>query len=323
MKTSVGVDFVLSLGTGTSFLGEFVAAPARAAILSGESGEATLQETARRVAAAKGIDLALADVFWGFRLPQLANAEHLAALQDAVRGHGIQVLVLDPLYLSLLAGGGGLQASNLYDTGPLLMAVGQACLAAGCTPVLVHHFRQTRPDPYGEPQLDDLAFSGIQEYARQWVLLGRREKYQPGSGEHRLWLSVGGSAGHSGLWAVDIGEGVIDEEFASRTWNVAVTPAAEARKGERDKADNAKRRKQDEQDRTDDALVMAKMDHLDPYRRGYGTEQLRVHAALSDARMTRAVARLKDAGVVVELKVDVEVGNGAMRPAKGIRRAGG
>ncbi len=205
LKTTLLVDLAISLGTATPFLGEFqVPNRCRVAIMSGESGEATLQETARRVAAAQGIALATADVFWCFQLPQLANAADLATLQQAVLEAKIDVLIIDPLYLALLAsvGGDGPQASNLYQMGPLLMAVARTCLSVGCTPILAHHFRLQRADHYGEPQLEDLAFAGIQEFARQWVLLGRREKYEPGTGSHRLWLSVGAAPGiqGSGRW---------------------------------------------------------------------------------------------------------------------------
>src|SRR5262249_54509023 len=105
LKTSVLVDAALSLGTGTTFLNFFVVdRPVRVGIISGESGPAVLQETARRVAAEKGIDLAEADVFWGFELPQLADLGDLAALQEAVEENALEVLFLDPLYLAMLAG---------------------------------------------------------------------------------------------------------------------------------------------------------------------------------------------------------------------------
>ena len=36
---------------------------------------------------------------------------------------------------------------------------------------------------------------GVGEFVRQWVLVGRRTPYQPGTGAHDLLLTVGGSAG--------------------------------------------------------------------------------------------------------------------------------
>jgi replicative DNA helicase len=328
LKTSVAVDLALSLGTGTRFLGCFeVPAKTRVVLLSGESGEAVLQETARRVSTSKGIDLAGADVLWGFRLPQLANVEHLDLLREALQQAGAGVVVIDPLYLCLIAGS-DLQASNMMMMGPLFMAVAQACLSVGCTPLLAHHFRQTRQDPYGEPQLEDLAFSGCQEFARQWLLLGRREKYQPGSGSHSLWLVAGGSAGQSGGWALDIEEGVTGEDFTGRRWDVTVQTAGEARRAAEDDGDAAKFRKQAEQQQANDRELMAAIDRLT--LRGEhltslgeaaaGYTAARNMAGLSGRRMIQAVDRLLVAGAVRKVKVVVPTGV-AERTADGLQRA--
>ena len=67
--------------------------------------------------------------------------------------------------------------------------------------------------------LDDLTGSGYSEFFRQWLLLSRREEYIQGSGSHRMWMHIGGSAGHSSLTALDIEEGPAG---FPRTWKTAL-----------------------------------------------------------------------------------------------------
>ena len=70
------------------------------------------------------------------------------------------------------------------------------------------------------PELDDLAFSGIQQFCRQWLLIGRREPYDAEAGKHALWFTYGGSSGHSDAWGLDVEEGRMDGQFGNRTWKV-------------------------------------------------------------------------------------------------------
>ena len=111
----------------------------------------------------------------------------------------------------------------------MLSRTAETCLDAGATPVLVHHATKSGAklaNSADEPlDLDDLAFAGIGEFARQWLLLNRRTPFQPGSGKHALFLNAGGSAGHSSCWEIDVDEGTVTQEFDSRGWKVKVRPA--------------------------------------------------------------------------------------------------
>jgi hypothetical protein len=230
LKTSLVVDLAVSLGGAIPFLGQFdVPRPVKTLVISGESGEATIQETMRRICRSKGIWPADLEgfVFWRFKLPKLGSVADVEALGKFIRDNGIEVTIIDPLYLCLMSGGRTIDTSNLFEVGPLLKTVCDICLEAGSTPFLVHHYRKNRMAPFDAPDMEDLAFAGIQEFARQWILLGRRERFEPGSGEHKLWLSVGGSDGHSGEWSVDVTEGTTDEDFRDRGWSVSIGSVAE------------------------------------------------------------------------------------------------
>ena len=205
-KTTVAIDLVLSLACARRFLGKFwVEDAVPAGLVSAESGRSTIQETARRVAASKGVTLAdAADTYWGFDLPPLTDGRAPDALAAAIESRGLGLLVLDPLYLAL---GGGVDASNVFEMGKALKPIGEVCQRTGATVLLAHHARKNRVDHFAPLELHEIAYSGSAEWARQWLFLARRSRYDEVNGKHELWFGYGGSAGNAGLWGLDITEG--------------------------------------------------------------------------------------------------------------------
>ncbi|NUQ61168.1 MAG: AAA family ATPase [Pirellulales bacterium] len=230
LKTTMAVNAGISLATATPFLERFpVPQPCRVLMASAESGLATLQETARRICEAK--ELCLADIdnlFWTDWLPMLTSARHLERLEQTIQDTGCEVLFLDPVYLMMP----GADASNLMIQGERLRPLSEICQRHRVSPILLHHTRKRGKGDrsFEPPELSDLSWSGFGEYARQWVLLSRREAYQPGTGLHRLWMSAGGSSGHGGLWALDVDEGPSGEP---RHWKVSLSTPSEAREEKR------------------------------------------------------------------------------------------
>ena len=190
LKTSLAIDLAVSLGGGTPFLGRFDAHRVGVGFWSGESGAATIRETARRIADSKGVDLADCDVSWCFDLPRLSRLDHLDHLAATIKAEGLKVAILDPLYLALLSPETASGASNLFLMGSMLQGLTKLGQDTGCTIALLHHFRKGgQPDEDNPAGLEELAQSGVAEWARQWLLLQRRVSYQ-GDGSHLLWCDA-------------------------------------------------------------------------------------------------------------------------------------
>jgi replicative DNA helicase len=300
LKTSIALDLAISLASpfpSGRFLEHFeVDSPAAKVLFcSGESGQQTIRETAERICQSKGIGLRLQDlgITWCFDAPQLARPEHLNAIQRQLERNRPQVVVIDPLYLSLLAGVKDVSASNLFEIGPLLRRIAKVCLDAGATPLFVHHFNKAGTMSNQEPALEDLAFSGTAEFTRQWFLIKRRHRYQPGTGTHQLWFSYGGSAGFSGLLAVDVDEGSMTDDFAGRSWRVRVLAPDIMRAAERVQRQTVADDRRLQADAQIDDRVLA---HLATVTGGEVISALRGRVSVGADRMDQAIARLVRAG---------------------------
>lgn len=236
LKTGVIVDLAISLGTGTPFLSHpdfSVPQRKRVCVLSGESGGYTLRATAKRVCKARGKTLREADVLWGMDLPQLANAQHLIVLTETLMREQIDVLVIDPAYLCLLSGSNHINPGNVFAMGEVLNGIARVGNETGCTIIIAHHTRkQSQNDRFRPTDLEDLAMSGFAEFARQWLLLGRRSEYQS-DGRHALWMNIGGSAGHSSCHALNVEERVDNGLWEDRVWHVELERPEEAIERER------------------------------------------------------------------------------------------
>jgi hypothetical protein len=229
LKTSQSVDLVVSVGSGTPFLGRFEVPRARRVwFFSGESGRHAIWDQAQRVCRGRGIDLADVRCTWSFALPPLNNLEELELTSCLLRDCQGGLVVIDPLYLCATQGGGEVNVSSMFDLGPLLSEVNNACREAGCTLVFNHHtVKDIEP---GRPlNLRDLAYCAG-AWARQWYLINRRRAYDF-SGKHELVVALGGSAGHASLLNIDIDEGPPRPGDPARKWTVAVRDRAWATEG--------------------------------------------------------------------------------------------
>jgi hypothetical protein len=246
LKTSIALDLGLSLATGRPFLDHFrILKRAPFAFMCGESGLRALQETSQRICRSRGWSLKQVE---GFHLtsdlPNLDSPADLHEIRRFIVERDIKVLAIDPAYLCMDVAG---DAMNLFAMGHYLRPLGELCLETGCAPLVVHHNKHT--DRRVPAELSDIAFSGFAEFFAQWILLARRRPFDAERGHNELWMSVGGRAGHCGLYGLDVHEGR-QSDPKGRVWEASVRDASEIRPGIAASAvlrrNEAKRQKQTE-----------------------------------------------------------------------------
>jgi len=294
--TLIGIDMAVSLGTGTPFLGHFATKLCRVAFWSGEAGAPTIQAKARRVAESRGKTLSDCSVFWSFSLPKLGRADHVDALAELIQKHSLDAVIVDPLYLSLLEASDNGKPSDLFFMGTKLLPLSELGQDTGCTIVLLHHFRKSGNGDGEEVALEELSQSGVAEWARQWILLARRSPYQH-DGHHELWMRCGGSSGHAGLYGVDVDEGIIDEHFDGRKWEVAVTAGHDIIKTNRNDRRQAKEDRQRSEDESAQRQVIQVMAAL-PRGEAVFPNRLYQLSGIGEKRLGRILQQLEEQKIV-------------------------
>lgn len=318
LKTNISIDLAVSLGSGKPFLGEFaVPEPLRVAVVSGESGAATLQETARRVCKAKGLDLAkLGDsLLWCFDVPTFSDLDGMDRLADYLRLGDTDLVLLDPLYLML----GDIDAKNMFEMGGALRVISEVFIKNKITPLIVHHANKQLP--VGEPmELAHLAYSGLEQYARQFILLNRRERYGD-DGNHDLWLRCGGSQGHGGLWNLHVEEGVIGDDFSGRRWAVTVSTIDQVKKATTERKEQAKREAANEKAAADQKAVMECIDNEAAQGKPGATQRrVREWTNFGQPKCRDILELLAELGLVEETAATLTTGNGTKMNATVYRR---
>ncbi len=302
MKTSTVCDAAISVASGTWFLNKFSTHVAPVVMFSGESGMGTLQETCRRVCAARKLELSKLE---NFRitdfLPQLNNRRDIAETRRVLKDFAGGIVFFDPAYLMV----GGDDAANVAKMGEQLRVLSHLGADLDLTVVLVHHLRKTI-DSQEPPELQWFSGAGYAEWARQWFLLNRRERYEEGSGKHLMWITYGGSAGHSGAWGLDIFEGT-RERIGGRFWDCRVNPITTVRQDQnKERVVAAETRKEASRRATEERYAEKVTGALETATEPLTRTKLAAATQLSDGNTKDTIARLLDAGTIEEVPVTIK-----------------
>ena len=211
MKTTLLTDLAVSLASGMAWLGKFeVPQRRRVLFVTGEASEAAAIRKVRRAAHSRNLrreDFKDCLRIEAIEFPTLPSFADCKAVESAVKEHGIEVVLLDPLYMGLQ----GLNTSNLTEVGPAMRQFMAMCRPANV--IIAHHVKKTASFD-DAPNLEDLSQAGIAEFAGNYWLMGRMGEYT-GDGLHSLAVRYGGRDEQFGLLKLDFDERNWKANFSS------------------------------------------------------------------------------------------------------------
>lgn len=307
LKTTVAVDLFISMATGAPFLGRFnVPQPIPCGMMTAESGLATIQETCRRVAAGKNIDLrSIGNLHLSPSCPRMARDEHVEEIERTIAERGLKCLAIDPTYLAFSDVGDS--SSNVFKMGAALEPITGVIRRTGCSIIFLNHNIKGRARDLGRfdpPELAEISMSGFAEWMRFWILLGPRHDWDELTGRHWLWMRTGGSAGHAGLWGLDVVEGRRSDD-GGRRWQPAVVPATETRQNDEFQRESS--REAQKEFKTAEAAKKIRDFLFKRKAEGATKTQIKDSLAMNSKTFGPALAQMELAGQVK--KVSIKKGN--------------
>lgn len=244
-KTTQLIDLAVGLATSTSWLGHFTIPKVRKTLLiTGESNYRACGKRVQRALTARELDWS--DVAGKLRIeavdfPTLQDTEHREQIKKGVEEHGIEVVIIDPLYRGLA----GLDTHRMAEVGSAIVSFTEAIRPASL--IISHHVTKTSArDLSRPPSLEDLSGAGLAESCGNWWLLGRNEQYKFNR-MHDLIVQYGGRDEQAGLKRI---------VFNEADWKFEVTHGEELKQN-RD-AEAEKRRIQKEDAKFNDAVSAIK-----------------------------------------------------------------
>lgn len=232
LKTTIGLDLAVSVASGQPFLNHFdVFDAGRVGFWCGESGRPTIKETLNRICTEKKLNLRdIGDQLrLGYSVPSLKK--QIDIIQRFVEQEQPKLVIIDPLNFAMRDSAGDI--ANATAVAAVLSPLNEICQENGCSFIAIAHnkkpsTKEDRAPRYRVPELDEVAGAGIGAWTRFWMCLGKRRDFIKETGDHRLWMNVGGSAGHAATFGLDVHEGSRSDP-GGRVWNVTLRSVEEAK----------------------------------------------------------------------------------------------
>lgn len=211
--TLVSGEMAYAIANGTPWLdhGEFVVdAPAPVIVVINEGVKSYMRTLARIPARHKADSLGPIYVIDASGV-KLENGDLSAVIRETAERVGAGVIIYDAWYGFV---GGDKKAESMFAMAEVFKVVQDVADELNVDPIIVHHLKKNSK---GRPDLDDLTYAGVAEWADSWLLITHRSTARPDDGEYRLGLVAGSRQWGEIDYEVDASFGKLDLDAAGYT----------------------------------------------------------------------------------------------------------